>query len=271
MPDWPIVSDISNYDYDADQDEPLWAAEFLESGISSIIIGSQWPYKAQAQLEAAKAAGLRVLGTYAEPDVGSAIALAHMAECDFVGLACERGSILTFSELSADVDAVRAAGLIPWLYGNAGDLIGIAGPLLETELIWLANYGMNDPDNPRDPITEYNFPGVGVRRLAAHQFSSTKVIAGRVRDRSYLYLEEDEMAQEDKDKIEKLMRIVAGWGFTDDDGNKLTNWEAIDYLDMKQRSEYEGLRLTQNAVALEDQEQDAAIAQLRGLIAAGKA
>lgn len=57
--------------------------------------------------------------------------------------------------------------------------------------------------------------------------------------------EEDDLSQEDKDKIEKLGRIVAGWGFTDDDGNHLVGWAAVDYLDAKQRSEYEGLRITQ--------------------------
>lgn len=187
---WPIVSDISNYDYDEDTDEPTWPGQFLAAGISGIIVGSQWPYKAAAQIEQARAQGLRVIGTYAEPDTESAIALAKSCGAGFVGLACERGSILTYAEILADVRAVRAAGLTPWLYGNAGDLVSICGPLLYQELVWLANYGANDPANPRSPITEMNF-GSGVVKLAAHQFSSTIVVAGRNRDHSYLYMEEE--------------------------------------------------------------------------------
>ena len=187
-----VIADISNYDFDEDVDEPAWASEFIAAGIAGVIVGSQWPDKAHAQLVAAKAAGLPIIGTYAEPDVESAIALALEFGATRVGLACERGSILTYDELARDVELVRAAGLTPWIYGNRGDLITIAGSLLESCDVWLANYGMNDPANPRDPITEMNF-GYGPKKLVAHQFSSTIVVAGRNRDHSYFFgaMEED--------------------------------------------------------------------------------
>lgn len=187
---WPIVADISNYDFDADVGRPRWADEFLAAGISGIIVGSQWPYKATAQIEAAKAAGLRVIGTYAEPDAASAIQLAQACGAGFVGLACERGGIETYSAAIKARDMVRNAGLLPWFYGNVGDLTSIVGGMLYTELVWLANYGTNDPANPRSPITEMNF-GSGLVKLAAHQYSSTIVVAGRNRDHSYLYMEDD--------------------------------------------------------------------------------
>lgn len=125
----------------------------------------------------------------------------------------------------------------------------------------------------KDPATTGGLPYGGWTVSAVEQYDDTQYVGGQSVDVNYdkTLDEEEDMAQEDKDKIEKLMRIVAGWGFTDDDGNRLTGWDAIDYIDTKQRSEYEGLRLTQNAVALEDEAQDKAIAQLRGLIAAGKA
>jgi len=169
---------------------PMWATQFIAAGVDGIIVGSQWPDKARWQIARANEASLPVYGTYAEPDVASAVALALSCGAGFVGLACERGSILTYEEVLADVRMVRGAGLTPWLYGNASDLISICGPLLYQELVWLANYGTNDPANPRPPITEMNF-GSGIVKLAAHQFSSTIEVAGRVRDHSYLFMEED--------------------------------------------------------------------------------
>jgi len=207
-----IVADISNYDADHDASEPRWAFEFLAAGIEGVIVGSQWPTKSARQIDQAVAAGLPVIGTYAEPDAASAIALAHSCGAKFVGLACERGSIVSHAELVADVNAVRGAGLTPWIYGNAGDLVNIAGDLLRTELIWLANYGMDDPSAPRAPITEYDFGAYGVRKLAAHQFSSTAVIAGRVRDRSYWYPQEDEpmTPAETKEHEDLLLALFSG-------------------------------------------------------------
>lgn len=206
---WPIVADISNYDYDEDLDEPTWVQKFKDAGIDGVIVGSQWPLKARAQLEALRYQGLRIVGTYAEPNANSAIKLAQEFDGKHVGLACERGSILTQAELQADIDLVRGAGLTPWIYGNASDLIAIAGlDLLYSADVWLANYGWNNPSVPRDPITEYDF-GRGPRALIAHQFSSTIVVAGRNRDHSYLYLEEEEdMAS--TIEIEDL--ILSVWG-----------------------------------------------------------
>lgn len=187
MTNWPIVADISNYDYDADAaNHRAWAEEFIAAGIAGVIVGSQWPAKALAQLEEARSVGLAIVGTYAEPDADTAIALALEFSARGVGLACERGSILNFAELSADVDKVRAAGLVPWIYGNRGDLVSIAGELLTTTPVWVASYGTNDPNAPREPITSMDF-GYGPVSLFAHQYNSTIVVAGRVRDHSYYF------------------------------------------------------------------------------------
>jgi hypothetical protein len=68
--------------------------------------------------------------------------------------------------------------------------------------------------------------------------------------------------------IGMLMRVAGGgWGFTADDGRELKGIDALVYLDQKQRSMPKGLVLTQIAVAGADARQDAAIAELRGLIA----
>lgn len=81
----------------------------------------------------------------------------------------------------------------------------IAGlDLLYQYAVWLASYGTNDPANPRSPITAYDF-GRGPRALAAHQFSSTIVVAGRGRDHSYLYLEAPDMSEQED-------LILSQWG-----------------------------------------------------------
>lgn len=65
-----------------------------------------------------------------------------------------------------------------------------------------------------------------------------------------------------------LIRVAGGgWGFIADDGRQLRGVEALTYLDERQRSMPQGLLLTQIAVAGADARQDAAIAELRGLIA----
>lgn len=205
MPDYPIVVDISNYDFDADLNHPQWVQQFEEAGISGVIVGSQWESKAESQLQALRDGGLSIIGTYAEPDADSAISLALQFGCKYVGLACERGSIVTHEELARDITSVYNAGLTPWLYGNSGDLESIAANFLSTELVWLANYGMDDPANPRSPITSYTSPFYGPVHLAAHQYSSTIVVAGRVRDHSYYFLENDMTPDEVQALIDKTI------------------------------------------------------------------
>lgn len=192
-----IALDLSPYDYHADMltfngDLDAWARQCRTEGKTLAIFGSQWPPYAETMMDAWQRAGNRILGSYAEPDAPSAIAASKKRDARYVGLACERGSILTYAELLRDVDMVLQAGLVPWLYGNKGDLIAIAQDLLERIRIWLANYGTNDPRDPREPITEMDFGQYGVRKLAAHQFNSTIVVAGRNRDHSYVYLTEEE-------------------------------------------------------------------------------
>lgn len=61
--------------------------------------------------------------------------------------------------------------------------------------LWLANYGTDDPDNPRRPVTEADFGGW--TRVAVHQYSSSIPVCGRGRDHNYWFLEEP-MTPEEK-------------------------------------------------------------------------
>lgn len=205
---YPIIVDISNYDYDADTRQLQWIEDFAIAGVYGVIVGSQWPSKSRSQLQQLQSKGMRIVGTYAEPDVESAIELALEFKCSDVGLACERGSILTHEELAQDITAVYNTGLIPWIYGNQGDLAAIAQNFLFTEQVWLANYGRDDPLSPRDPITELQLGG-GTISIIAHQFSSTMPLAGRVRDHSYFYgAQGEEMSSSE---YARVVRILTGY------------------------------------------------------------
>lgn len=195
-----IVQDLSNYDADHDASNPNWAADFLAAGSEGIIVGSQWPFKARRQLADARAAGLPIMGTYAEPDVIVAVALALEFGVRYVGLACEPGGITSPYELRAAVTAVKVADLVPLIYANAGDYAAIAGPEFDGELRWLANYGANDPTHPKPPI----------EGVAVHQYSSSIVVAGRARDHNYWMIQEDDLTQAEKDELKALRVIVGG-------------------------------------------------------------
>lgn len=81
--------------------------------------------------------------------------------------------------------------------------------------LWIANYGTNDPDNPRSPITEVNFGGW--TKVAAHQYSSTIGLCGRsVRDNNYWFLE-DSLTDRD---------ILAIFGSTERDANDELDYDA---------------------------------------------
>lgn len=82
--------------------------------------------------------------------------------------------------------------------------------------LWLANYGSDDPANPRPPITTVNFGGwSGVYR---HQYSSTIVVCGRNRDHNYEIAE----GENDVSDIEDLiLATFAGVEERDEDGKTL--------------------------------------------------
>lgn len=68
--------------------------------------------------------------------------------------------------------------------------------LFKGDPLWLANYGLNDPANPRDPIRAADFGGW--TSVAVHQYSSTIRVCGRERDHNYWFLE-DPMGLSDDD------------------------------------------------------------------------
>lgn len=102
-----------------------------------------------------------------------------------------------------------------WWMTNMGNFNGFADA---GDSLWLANYGSNDPANPRSPITVTDFGGW--TRPWAHQYSSTIEVCGRTEDHNYWALtEEDAMTPDEKKafadlqgQVARLNAIVAGNG-----------------------------------------------------------
>lgn len=220
-----IVNDVSNYDADYDASSGKdWVAAFIDDGVDGVVVGSQWLEKSDRQLAQLRAGDMFIAGTYAEPDAKGAIDRALAWQAMMVGLACERGSILSYAELIADINMVEDAGLSPWAYGNIGDLVSVLGlDLIYSGRVglWLAGYGSNnsDPSVLRTPIRAYDF-GRGPVELMAHQFNSTIEEAGRARDHSYWYgpVGGDIVAVSQADYDKLIVRLAAGSERHDDNG-----------------------------------------------------
>lgn len=198
------VVDLSNYDYDADIQNPEgWLPAFQSAGIQGVIVGSQWPEKARWQLAQCQSFGMPILAAYAEPDVEGAIGLAKAAGARFVCLAYEPGSIQDPEELYAGIGAVRDAELQPVLYGNYYDVFWAAADARFHDLpLWFAAYYADGR-----VLDRVDFWPV----LWGHQFTSTMAIAGRNRDVSEIYAEVFDM--EALDRLARLEAIVIGNGF----------------------------------------------------------
>lgn len=116
--------------------------------------------------------------------------------------------------------------------------------------LWNSWYD-NDPD-------EDGLPYGGWEHSAVEQYADTQYVGGQSVDLNYdSTLEEDDMGltieqelrlKNVEDRNALLERIVAGWGFTSDEGEPLTNAVALKYIDDHQRSMYEGLRLQEEKV-----------------------
>lgn len=116
--------------------------------------------------------------------------------------------------------------------------------------LWLANYGWNDPAAPRPPITTVNFGGWAT--VSAHQYSSTIWLCGRRRDHNYWFLEEDdEMSEEDRQRIARLERIVAGNGIDLDGDNYADTFgeDALRHADERGWSSFLGVSIARQDLA----------------------
>lgn len=113
--------------------------------------------------------------------------------------------------------------------------------------LWLASYGSNDPDEPRDQIYFANFGGW--TDVAVHQYSSTIPVCGRERDHNYWFLEEG-LSVDDKARLDRLERIIAGNGIAKDlakPDERTVGEEALAYADERGWSAFLGLGLNQVA------------------------
>lgn len=197
------VYDLSNYDYDYDysHNPTTWPDLFLEAGCKGLIVGSQWVQKAHAQLTDASKAGIRIVGTYAEPNYETATRLALEFSAPMVGIVVEPGGIQDLNHILQACEHVLDAGLQPYIYGNRGDLTAATNgtSVLAQYPLWFASYF-----NDGHLVDTVNF--CGWTKVAIHQYSSTIVVAGRVRDHNHIFIdpEEDSLTPEEKKKLEDL-------------------------------------------------------------------
>lgn len=126
------------------------------------------------------------------------------------------------------------------MYGDSSEFA--ADPL------WLANYGSNDPANPRPPITTVAFGGwTSVYR---HQYSSTIEVCGRNRDHNYDFAEESDMDL--SDRVARLERLIAAHGIALDPSKpaELTIGQAaLEYADENGWSAFLGIGLARQRIA----------------------
>jgi hypothetical protein len=196
------VCDISNYDYDQDITNPLsWLNAFKLNGIEAVIIGSQWMGKARWQLDQCNQMLMPVIATYAEPDVGTAIALASEAGCSIVAIVIEPGGVQDINVLRAGIDLIRANSMTPKLYGNKGDVLALtqgSSEFYDIEL-WFASYF----DDQHIIYSVDFWP-----KLWGHQYTSTEVIAGKRRDLSEIF--EEVLSMTDKETLDEIVKAVFG-------------------------------------------------------------
>ena len=231
--------DVSIYDW------PTFAPPcFKANGVERLIVGASNLNAARQMVGAGRDAGLIVEDLYAfcyyglgweSRDLDNCLRIAEeLGGIKRIWLDCEAG-FSDDSNPNNDTEApgitveyrqaatrdqrqrVEAANLQVGIYTGAFWWTSKMGNTTEfSDLpLWLANYGTNDPNNPRSPITEVNFGGWTA--TAAHQFSSTIGLCGRdVRDHNYWFLEEDEMSAEDIARIDRLEKLLAANGIAKD-------------------------------------------------------
>lgn len=234
--------DVSIYDYTTFNEDC-----FAANGIQRLIVGTSVLGASYAMITRGRAAGITVEDLYGfiyyglgweSRDLDNCLALAaELGGIKRIWLDCEAG----FSDngIQDDTEApgvtvdyrqaatgnqalrVEAHGIQPGIYTGAfwwPSKMGNTSAFADVPL-WLANYGTNDPNNPRSPITEVNFGGWTT--VAAHQYSSTIGLCGRdVRDHNYWFLEDDMPDP----RIDKILAALGGEAAIDDwnaNGNSL--------------------------------------------------
>ena len=155
-----------------------WASQLKGGGADCGRVGGQWPRKAAKKAAAVLAAGIRIVGFYAEPIVDAASILAATRDGSMVALAGEPGSIQSLSDLRIGVNKVMMARLQPYIYGNRGDLTGLIGAnnkeFSQTCKLWFASYF----DDARR-ISDVDFRGW--TKGVIHKYRTPSVVAGPVR------------------------------------------------------------------------------------------
>lgn len=223
--------DLSNHDYSTFDPVCLKAA-----GVERVILGC-WNFAiAETMLLALRAQGIVVEDLYCflyyrlpweDNDVLNATALAiRHGGITRIWMDCESGSDGPGGALDTEAVGTTVADRLAltqgyhdslsregytvgiytgyyWWRSNMGDSpwFGERGVPL-----WLANYGTNDPDSPREPITAVNFGGW--TDVAVHQYSSTIHVCGRGRDHNYWFMEGDSVTREEYEDL--MLAVFSG-------------------------------------------------------------
>lgn len=218
----PLVIDISNYDMPFDENT---ANAFVVNGVDFIIIGGQRPGIAASQASACERAGLPILGFYAFLYFGidtlgqtqAAIELAQQFDAGWVLLDCE--SIDSYDNAKTPEDRILELWQCVIAVTNAG-----LRPAIYTGGWWWPGYMGNTDQFKHLPLWHSAYPNDGgaVRKVgyggwidvALHQFTSERVLAGRVRDHNYLldkqFIGEDDMSPQDREVFEAMVAIFGG-------------------------------------------------------------
>ena len=228
------VLDLSNYDLSTFSGPCLKSA-----GVERVIIGCWDLAASRAIARGALDAGIIVEDLYTflyyglaheTREVSNALALAReMGTIKRIWLDCEAHFDPAFPTETADMTVayrfaatrtarqlVEAAGLRAGIYTGAywwPSKMGNTAKFADLPL-WVANYGANDPDNPRPPLTQVAFGGW--TKPAVHQYSSTIPVCGRNRDHNYWMLEEDEMSAADIARLDRLEQLLGANGIAKD-------------------------------------------------------
>lgn len=218
-----LVLDVSNWDADT-----FDAVCLKSAGIQGVIIGCQILSQSIMMADKAKVAALAALGTYAflwdveTPAIRTqkAITGAQYIGCKYVWLDCEDGATMPgtvtqrIADVSAAVEAVRTAGLIPGIYTSPSfwqEKMGNTS-LFSALPLWLANWGLNN--GQQQPITTVNFGGW--TKVSVHQFAGGSVTyCGRVRDANYYMIEDALTAEQLPELVMQLIRVTVGAGTPD--------------------------------------------------------